>query len=156
MAIKLLAVGRNMPEWVNQAYADYAKRLPPEFSLDLREIRPENRGKNDNIPKIIEAEGKKILAAIPPQHKLIVLDQRGKAWNTDQLAEHLKHWREEQVKLCLIIGGPDGLSEACRQKADYTWSLSSLTLPHPLVRVIIAEQIYRAWSILTHHPYHRG
>jgi len=156
MAIKLLAVGRNMPEWVNQAYADYVKRLPPEFSLDLREIRPENRGKNDNIPKIIEVESKKILEAIPAQHTLIVLDQRGKAWNTHQLAEHLKLWREEQAKLCFIIGGPDGLSEDCRQKADYIWSLSSLTLPHPLVRVIIAEQIYRAWSILTHHPYHRG
>lgn len=156
MAVKLIAVGRNMPEWVNTAFADYAKRLPPEFALELVEIRPENRSKNDNIAKIIEREGEKLLAAVPPQHTLIALDERGSAWNTPQLAKQLQAWREEQAKLCLIIGGPDGLSAACRQRANYTWSLSALTLPHPLVRVIIAEQIYRAWSILTHHPYHRG
>lgn len=156
MAIKLLAVGRNMPDWVNESFADYVKRLPPEFALELVEIRPENRGKNDNISKIIEREGEKLLAAVPAQHTVIALDERGTAWNTPQLAKHLQSWREEQVKLCLMIGGPDGLSEACRQRANYTWSLSALTLPHPLVRVIIAEQIYRAWSILTNHPYHRG
>lgn len=156
MAIKLVAVGRNMPSWVSQGFADYAKRLPPEFSLDLLEIRPENRGKNDNIAKIIEREGEKLLDAVPPQHTLVALDERGTAWNTQQLATHLQDWREQQQKLCLIIGGPDGLSAACRQRADHIWSLSPLTLPHPLVRVIIAEQVYRAWSILTNHPYHRA
>jgi 23S rRNA (pseudouridine1915-N3)-methyltransferase len=156
MAIKLLAVGRHMPAWVNEAFDDYAKRLPPEFSLELLEIRPENRGKNDNIAKIVEREGEKLLNAVPPQHTLIALDERGTAWNTQQLAKQLKTWREEQHKLCLIICGPDGLSETCRQKAHQLWSLSPLTLPHPLVRVIIAEQIYRAWSILSNHPYHRA
>lgn len=156
MAIKLLAVGRNMPAWVNQGFVEYAKRLPPEFSLDLLEIRPENRGKNDNIGKIIERESEKILEAVPPQHLLIALDERGSAWNTQQLATKLQEWRQQQQKICLIIGGPDGLSDACRQRADLIWSLSPLTLPHPLVRVIIAEQVYRAWSILSHHPYHRA
>lgn len=156
MAIKLLAVGRNMPAWVTQAYQDYAKRLPPEFALDLVEIKPENRSKNDNIPKIIEIEGGKLLNAIPAQHTVITLDERGVSWNTQQLATQLQQWREDQRKLCFIIGGPDGLSTACRERADTLWSLSALTLPHPLVRVIIAEQIYRAWSILTNHPYHRA
>lgn len=170
MAVKCLAVGRNMPSWVKEAYSDYNKRLPPEFALDLVEIRPEHRNKESSpserslgIQKlssatlqIIDKEGQKILAAIPPQHLVIALDERGQAWNTLQLAEHLKNWRENQDKLCLIIGGPDGLSNAVRERADRIWSLSPLTLPHPLVRVIIAEQIYRAWSILTNHPYHRG
>ncbi len=156
MAIKLLAVGRNMPAWVSQAYQDYAKRLPPEFALDLQEIKPEIRSKNDNISKIIEIEGGKLLSAIPVQHTVIALDERGVSWSTQQLASQLQQWREDQRKLCLMIGGPDGLSQACRERADTLWSLSPLTLPHPLVRVIIAEQIYRAWSILTHHPYHRA
>lgn len=156
MAIKLLAVGRNMPQWVDQAFHDYAKRLPSEYAIDLTEIRPEVRGKNENTQKIIEREGQKILKSIPDQHTLIVLDERGTPWNTLQLANQMKRWREEERKICLVIGGPDGLSEACRQQAHQVWSLSPLTLPHPLVRVIIAEQIYRAWSIMTHHPYHRA
>ncbi len=156
MAIKLLAVGRNMPAWVNHAFQDYAKRLPPEFALELLEIKPENRSKNDNIAKVIEIEGTKLLSAIPPKHTVVALDERGVSWNTQQLADQLQHWRENQQKLCLMIGGPDGLSDTCRQKADQLWSLSALTLPHPLVRVIIAEQIYRAWSLLTNHPYHRA
>lgn len=155
MAVKLLAVGRNMPQWVDDAFHDYAKRLPAEYALDLIEIRPEPRGKNDNIPKIIDREGEKILNAVPDQHTVIALDERGTSWNTLQLAAQLKRWREDQLKICLVVGGPDGLSDACRQKAQQIWSLSPLTLPHPLVRVIIAEQLYRAWSILTHHPYHR-
>lgn len=183
MAVKCLAVGRNMPSWVKEAYSDYNKRLPPEFAIDLIEIRPEHRSKDSShresshqqpeqfrhrersvaIQKlssttlqIIEKEGQKILAAIPPQHLVIALDERGQTWNTLQLAEQLKNWRDDQHKLCLIIGGPDGLSDAVRDRADRIWSLSPLTLPHPLVRVIIAEQIYRAWSIMTNHPYHRG
>ncbi|MBX9587461.1 MAG: 23S rRNA (pseudouridine(1915)-N(3))-methyltransferase RlmH [Gammaproteobacteria bacterium] len=156
MAIKLLAVGRNMPNWVNEAFQDYVKRLPTEYAIDILEIRPEVRGKNENIAKIIEREGEKILKAVPDQHVIIALDERGTSWNTQQLATQLKRWREEQMKICLIIGGPDGLSDACRQRAQQIWSLSPLTLPHPLVRVIIAEQIYRAWSILTNHPYHRA
>ena len=156
MGVKCVAVGRNMPTWVNQAFADYNKRLPPELAIDMIEIRPEYRGEPGASPQLIEKEGQKILAAIPPHHRVIALDERGKAWNTLQLAEELKNWRENQDKICLLIGGPDGLSDACRQRADRLWSLSPLTLPHPLVRVIIVEQIYRAWSILTHHPYHRG
>ncbi len=156
MAIKVLAVGRNMPNWVDEAFQDYAKRLPSDYALNLVEIRPEPRGKNENIPKIIEREGEKLLDAIPEHHTVIVLDERGTAWNTQQLAKQLKTWREEQLKMCLVIGGPDGLSDACRKRAHSIWSLSPLTLPHPLVRVIIAEQIYRAWSILNNHPYHRA
>ncbi len=156
MAVKLIAVGRNMPDWVNEAFHDYVKRLPAEYAIDILEVRPEIRGKNENIAKIIEREGEKILKAVPDQYTIIALDERGTPWNTQQLATQLKQWREEQKKICLVIGGPDGLSDACRQRAHQIWSLSPLTLPHPLVRVIIAEQIYRAWSILTHHPYHRA
>lgn len=156
MPIKLVAVGRNMPNWVTEAYSDYAKRLPPEFALHLVEIKPEIRAKNDNIAKIVTVEGEKLLAAVPPQHTVIALDERGTSWSTQQLATQLQQWQENKHKLCFMIGGPDGLSQACRDRANGLWSLSALTLPHPLVRVLIAEQLYRAWSILAHHPYHRA
>lgn len=155
MSIKLLAVGRNMPDWVNTAYHDYAKRLPAELKLELTEIKAEHRGKNDSIPGIIKRESEHLMNAIPADHYVIVLDERGQQWSTQDLAQRLKDLRLQSRKICLLIGGPDGLSESCRERADSLWALSKLTLPHPLVRVIIAEQLYRAWSILCKHPYHR-
>lgn len=155
MSVKLIAVGRNMPTWVNTAFTDYAKRLPSEFKLELIELKAEHRGKNDSIPAIIKRESENLMAAIPSDHYTIALDERGQQWSTHELAERLNDFRLQSRKICLLVGGPDGLSDQCRQQADSLWSLSKLTLPHPLVRVIIAEQLYRAWSILCKHPYHR-
>ncbi|MDQ2994927.1 MAG: 23S rRNA (pseudouridine(1915)-N(3))-methyltransferase RlmH [Pseudomonadota bacterium] len=155
MSVKLIAVGRNMPDWVNTAFSDYVKRLPSDFKLELTEIKAEHRGKSEAIAPIIQREGEKLLAAVPSGHITIALDERGQQWSTQELANRLHAYRLDSRKICLLIGGPDGLSDQCREQADSIWSLSKLTLPHPLVRVMIAEQIYRAWSILNHHPYHR-
>lgn len=155
MIIRILAIGTKMPSWVMEGYQDYAKRFTSGCSLELYEIPAEKRSKNADIPRIIEREGEKLLAMIKPNHYVIALDVKGHAWNTEQLATELKHWQTEGRHVDLLIGGPDGLSQACLQKAHSKWSLSPLTLPHPLVRIILAEQLYRAVSILQNHPYHR-
>ena len=156
MNIHLLAVGNRMPSWVNEGYSEYAKRLPAECSLRLHEIVPARRGKNSDIERSIRDEGQRLLAAIPKGASVIALDVRGKAWSTEQLAEQLAGWLQGGTDIALLVGGPDGLSEECRASARSRWSLSPLTLPHPLVRVILSEQIYRAWSLLNNHPYHRA
>ncbi len=153
MYIKLIAIGNKMPTWVTIGFAEYAKRLPPDYHLDLIEIPAEKRTKNRNVEQILQEEGKKLLAAA--EQPIIVLDRQGKALTTLQLAKHLQNWRDLSQNISLLIGGPEGLSPECLQKANQTWSLSALTFPHPLVRIILAEQIYRAWSIISHHPYHR-
>jgi 23S rRNA (pseudouridine1915-N3)-methyltransferase len=145
-----------MSAWVEAGYHDYAKRLPPECSLRLVEIEPGHRGRGASTQVARGAEGDRLLAAIPRGAQVVALDQRGHAWSTQQLADRLAAWMAEGRDLALLVGGPDGLSDACRQQAHRLWSLSQLTFPHPLVRVILAEQLYRAWSILKGHPYHRG
>lgn len=154
--LKLITVGDNMPNWVETAYTDYAKRLPNEFNLELIEIKAEKRSKNSDLPRLLHKEGEKMLAAISSHDKVIALDEQGKCWNTIQLSEQLQTWHEENLSISFLIGGADGLAPACKQRATFTWSLSALTFPHPMVRIIVAEQIYRAWTILTHHPYHRA
>jgi 23S rRNA (pseudouridine1915-N3)-methyltransferase len=144
-----------MPKWVCQGYEEYAKRLPPELKLSLIEIPAEKRGKNADLARIKELEGQKLLAAIPKHAKVIVLAIQGKPWSTEQLAENLTNWQQDGDDVCVLIGGPEGLSQACYQRADIKWSLSPLTFPHPLVRVVVAEQLYRAWSITKNHPYHK-
>jgi len=156
MNINLIAIGNKMPHWVNEGYQEFSKRLPNEFKLNLVEILALKRTKNTNINQIIEQEGKALLAAVPKNNRIIVLDIEGKSWSTEKLAENLQQWREESRDISLLIGGPEGLSDECLKKAEIKWSLSDLTFPHPLVRVIVAEQLYRAWTILTNHPYHRG
>lgn len=153
MHIKLIAIGNKMPTWVTTGFAEYAKRLPPDYHLDLIEIPAEKRTKNRNVEQILQEEGKKLLAAA--EQPIIILDRQGKALTTIQLAKQLQNWRDLGQNISLLIGGPEGLSSECLQKANQTWSLSALTFPHPLVRIILAEQIYRAWSIISHHPYHR-
>ena len=153
--IRLLAVGNKMPDWVEAGFKDYAKRFTPACQLELVEIPPEKRTKNSDIPRIIEREGEKLLSAIKPGHFVIALEVTGKSWSTPQLAEHIKQWQLNGRNIDILIGGPDGLSTACLQKAELKWSLSPLTLPHPLVRIVVAEQLYRAFSILQNHPYHR-
>lgn len=155
MKIHLIAVGTHMPAWINIGYQEYAKRLPPECSLRLIEIEAGKRTKNCDITKLIEQESQQMLAAIPKNNHVIALDVQGRAWDTPQLAQQLQSWLHSGQDISLLIGGPDGLSSKCRQTAHARWSLSPLTLPHPLVRVMLAEQLYRAWSILQNHPYHR-
>src|SRR5512139_296802 len=156
MQIHLLAVGTRMPGWVEEGYGDYAKRLPAECALKLVEIPMAKRAKgNNDIPRLMAQEGERITAAIPRGARVVALEVGGKAWSTEQLAQCLKQWLGDGRDVALLVGGPDGLDPGLRQRADDLWSLSPLTLPHPLVRILLAEQIYRAWSILNHHPYHR-
>lgn len=138
-----------------EGYQEFYKRLPGDLAPKLIELPLAIRNKNADISKIKEQEGQAILTAIPSGFKKVMLDVKGKAWSTEQLAEQLAAWRMDGSDVSFVIGGPDGLSEACLQVADAKWSLSNLTLPHPLVRIVFIEQLYRAWSILQNHPYHK-
>jgi 23S rRNA (pseudouridine1915-N3)-methyltransferase len=155
MQINLISVGNRMPNWVQVGYDDYAKRLPRECELVLKEIAPGKRGKNSDIARIVRDEGERMLAAIPPGAYRVTLDIPGKPWTTPELAAAMQRWRENGQAVALLVGGPEGLADAVRDGAQESWSLSRLTFPHPLVRIIVAEQLYRAWSILNNHPYHR-
>lgn len=156
MQIHLLSVGTRMPGWVQTGFAEYAKRLPHECRLKLVEIAPAKRGKNPDLERIRREEGERLLAAVPRDAAVIALEVGGRSWSTEQLAERLRGWLQDGRDLALLVGGPDGLPAACRERAELQWSLSSLTLPHPLVRVVLAEQFYRAWSLVSGHPYHRA
>ncbi|MTD33197.1 23S rRNA (pseudouridine(1915)-N(3))-methyltransferase RlmH [Paludibacterium denitrificans] len=155
MKITLLAVGTKMPRWVDEAYHDYAKRFGRDITLELKEIKPEKRGGGVTAEKGIAAEHERLVAAIPARARLVVLDERGKNWTSVRLAEHLKDWMAGGDDVCFIIGGADGLSAELKARADELLQLSAMTLPHGMVRVMLAEQLYRAYSILNHHPYHR-
>lgn len=154
MHIKLIAIGNKMPAWVNTGFNEYAKRLPPDYQLQLVEIPAQKRTKNTIAEQVMAAETEKLLAAAT--RPSIALDRKGKTFNTETLAQQLQIWHDNQQNPSILIGGPEGLSAGGLQQADAIWSLSALTFPHPLVRIILAEQIYRAWSILSHHPYHRS
>lgn len=144
-----------MPHWVQQGYEEYAKRMPKECALILKEITAAKRQKNSDLQRLIKDEGERLLAALPPQAYVVALDRQGVQQTTEALADTLSHWMSEGRFAALLIGGPEGLSEECLRRADAVWSLSSMTFPHPLVRILVAEQFYRAWSILQRHPYHR-
>lgn len=148
-------MGKRMPSWIEQGYHEYAKRLPHDFRLELAEIDLNKRGKNADTKRLFEREGNQMLQAIPNGDYVIALDVLGKSWQTPQLAKLLQQKHATSVNISLLIGGPEGLAPTCLARANLKWSLSELTFPHPLVRVIIAEQIYRAWSITQNHPYHR-
>lgn len=145
-----------MPQWVTQGYQEFAKRLPRECTLKLIEIPAEHRGKNADLKRILQREGERMLNAIPKQADVIALDVKGAAWSTESLSQKMSNWLANGKDIALLIGGPEGLASQCQERANMAWSLSPLTLPHPLVRVVIAEQLYRAWSILNNHPYHRA
>lgn len=155
MRISLIAVGTRMPAWIEAGVDEYRKRLPPELTLDIREIALAKRGKNADVARAIAQEGAAMLAAIPPRDAVIALEVGGRSLSTEQLAEQLRGWQMAGDNISLLVGGPDGLAAECLQRAAQRWSLSALTLPHPLVRVLLAEQLYRAWTINSHHPYHR-
>ncbi|HLQ86053.1 MAG TPA: 23S rRNA (pseudouridine(1915)-N(3))-methyltransferase RlmH [Salinisphaeraceae bacterium] len=154
MRLRLLAVGTRMPQWIKTGYAEYARRMPPSCRLELIEIAP---GKHQRgAARAMAEEERRLLEQIGRRDAVIALDGGGRAWSTEQLAARLHDWLADGRDRSLLIGGADGLSGACLARAEQRWSLSALTLPHPLVRVIVAEQLYRAVSLLNNHPYHRG
>jgi len=154
MRTRLIAVGDRMPAWVADGYAEYVKRLSRELPLELVEISTKQRSRE--IARAIADEGREMLAAIPKGTHVIALDGRGKPWSSEDLAVQLAQWRMQGNDLAFLIGGPDGLAPAALERAQQRWSLGPLTLPHPLVRIVVAEQLYRAVSLLGNHPYHRG
>ena len=155
MKLLILAVGHKMPAWVNEGFAEYAKRMPREARIELAEIKPEKRDGGKTREQVHEAERKRIEAALPPDCVRVALDERGKDWSTLELADELKDWMRGGRDVAFIIGGADGLHPEAKRQASRLWSLSRLTLPHGLVRVVLAEQLYRAVTVIQNHPYHR-
>lgn len=155
MRIHLLAVGRRMPDWVEAGYAEYSRRMPAECSLQLKEIEPGRRSKSQSSAKAQAEEAERLLKAIPEGARVVALDERGQSMTSNQLSSRMQDWLQDGRDVVLLVGGADGLTDTCRQRADWQWSLSDLTLPHGMVRVLLAEQLYRAWTILKNHPYHR-
>lgn len=155
MRLTVVCVGGKMPAWVDAGVGEYGKRLPRELKLTWREIPLARRGKDSKPEALRQQEGEQMLKAVPDGDRVIALDVGGSAWSTPELARQLEGWQMSGDNLSLLIGGPDGLSPDCLARAERRWSLSALTLPHPLVRILLAEQLYRAWTITVKHPYHR-
>lgn len=149
MQCQIIAVGQKMPAWCQQACEEYSKRLTRFLKYSFIEIPIDPQGEKNN-------EAHKILQKIPAQHCVIALDERGESWSTVDLSKKMAYWQQQSQNLSFIIGGPNGLSSTCLDRANVRWSLSALTFPHPLVRLLLLEQFYRAMSLLTNHPYHRG
>jgi 23S rRNA (pseudouridine1915-N3)-methyltransferase len=156
MRVQVIAVGTRLAPWQQQGFREYARRLPRECAMQLMEIPAAARGKSKPTKQAIEKESDRILAALTNKDYVIALDQPGARYSSEEFSGLLATWLTQGRNLAMLIGGADGLSDACRSRADLRWSLSDMTLPHGLVRVIVAEQVYRAWSILHGHPYHRG
>ena len=155
MRVSILSVGHKMPAWIQEGFQEYARRMPPEIRVDLVELKPEERGAGRSTDRAKTLEGERILAALPNGAALVALDERGKGVSTQGLSVMLSEWMRDGSHPAFVIGGADGLSDAVRSRADKIVSLSTLTLPHGLARVLLAEQLYRAWTILARHPYHR-
>ena len=155
MRIRVIAVGLKPPAWVRDAARDYAERLPPELRLEWTEVRPDIRGPSGHPPAWMAAEAHRIREAIPNGATVVALDEHGDDLTSRGLATRLERWRDRSAPLAILIGGPDGLDPGLKREAHERIRLSSLTLPHALVRVVIAEQLFRAWTILSNHPYHR-
>ncbi len=156
MKLHLIAIGSKMPAWVNAGFAEYQKRLPEHFSLLLHELPMEKRSANTSAQRLKEKEGELILKTLPKRCHVIALDEHGREFNSQELAQKVESLQAAGSDAAIIIGGPDGLSAAVKTRADELWSLSRLTLPHPLVRIVLAETLYRAWSISMNLPYHRA
>ena len=155
MKLRILAVGTKMPDWVETGVETYVKRMPRDCAIEFIEIAPGNRGKNADIARAMAQEGDRMLSHIRDSDHIVALDVKGRTWDTHKLSHELDGWRMQGGDVALLIGGPDGLDPRCLAKANQRWSLSALTLPHPLVRIVLAEQLYRAWTLLVGHPYHR-
>lgn len=156
MPLNLLVVGTRMPGWVETGVNEYSKRMPPELRLDWREIKAENRAKTNSAAQCLEREAGRLQAALPKRGHVVLLDEHGSRANTQQLSAHLARWQTLGTPVSLVVGGPDGVHDDIKKLADETLRLSELTLPHPIVRIVLAEQLYRAWTILVNHPYHRA
>lgn len=154
MRLLIVAVGQRLPDWAQSAWADYAKRFPAELKVELKAVKTEPRGSR-SLPSLLAAERERIEAALPKGCRVVALDERGTALSTVALADKLRAWQLDADDVALVIGGPDGLEPSFRQAAHERIRLSDLTLPHALVRVLLIEQLYRAWSINAKHPYHR-
>lgn len=155
MRITLLSIGHKMPAWIREGFQEYVRRMPPEIRVDLVELKPEERGSGRNVARARAVEGERLLAALPEGATLIALDENGGSVSTQGLSVMLAGWMRDATSPAFAIGGADGLAENVRDRAAKLVSLSALTLPHGLVRVLLAEQLYRAWTILARHPYHR-
>jgi 23S rRNA (pseudouridine1915-N3)-methyltransferase len=151
----VIAVGNRMPGWIDAGFEEYARRMPREAPIDLIQVKPEPRGSATPVERLTLAEAKRVRAVLPDGCYTVALDERGQTCTTKRLAERLEQWQMERRHVALVVGGPDGLDPSIKREADWLWSLSPLTLPHGLVRVLLAEQLYRAASILKSHPYHR-
>ena len=155
MQLQLVAVGTRQPSWINDGVETFARRMPKECSMEVTEIPAGQRNKSDSTARAVAAEELKILKAVADSAMVVALHEKGTPWSTRELATELNRWRLDYDQVALIIGGPDGLAPACLKRADRHWSLSNLTLPHGLVRILVAEQLYRAWTVIQGHPYHR-
>lgn len=155
MQLVIAAVGHKMPDWIATGYTEYAKRMPPDCRLVLKEIKPVDRSGSRSAETVMAMEKSRIEAVIPKGSKVVALDEHGRDLSTMQLAKNLTQWQQGGTDVTFVIGGADGLDAQFKQQADMLLRISSLTLPHGMVRVILAEQLYRAWSITQNHPYHR-
>ena len=156
MKARLIAVGERAPSWVAEGFGEYQKRLSHWLPFELLEIAPGHRGKSRDASKAQFDEGPRVITALPKQAYVILLDGRGRNYSSEQLALRLEHWRQQGRDLAFLIGGPEGHSQEVIASADEQWSIGALTLPHMLVRLVVAEQLYRAASLLANHPYHRA
>lgn len=155
MKLIIIAVGHKMPGWIEDGFGEYVKRMPREFAISLVELKPDKRSGGRTPQQVMEEEAGRILAAIPQGARVFALDERGANWTTMKLAEQMKEWHTDGRDAVFIIGGTDGLDPSVKKRADQLLQLSAMTLPHGMVRVLLAEQLYRAYSILHNHPYHR-
>lgn len=153
MHIRLIAVGDRQPTWVHSAFSEYAGRLPRQWQFQVNTVATSRRDKNAHAA--VDAEGRKVLTQVRPGELVVLLDERGREMSSKDLASRLNDWQAGGRDICFVIGGPDGVSDECRERAEFVWSLSMHTLPHGLARVLFVEQMYRAWSLLNGHPYHR-
>ena len=155
MKIRLLTITHKVPEWISLGFLDYAKRMPKHLKIELVEIPAEKQRSTKNIEVIMAKESEKMLHAIKPQDYCIALDIHGQQWSTEELAQRFLIWQGKGQTIAFLIGGPEGLGPLCLLKAHEKWSLSKLTFPHAMVRILLAEQLYRAYTLLQHHPYHK-
>ena len=155
MRLLLLAVGQRQPRWADEAYEDFAKRFPPEMRLELKAVKAEPRGAGKSVEQMMAAEAQRLEAVCPKGARRVILDERGERQTTVQLAQRIERWKADGRDVAIFIGGPDGLDPALKATADEMLRLSDLTLPHAFVRVLLAEALYRAWSVQAGHPYHR-
>jgi 23S rRNA (pseudouridine1915-N3)-methyltransferase len=156
MKFFICAVGHKMPSWAEDAFREYAKRMPHEATVELIEIKPEKRGGGKSVKQLVAAEGARIQAVIPPRCRIVAMDEHGSQWTTTMLADSITKWMKNGGDTAFLIGGADGLEQGIKNSADIVFALSALTLPHGFVRILLAEQLYRAVSLIKGHPYHRA